>query len=208
MHETLIGAWSQVALACDGTELNLVLLRLTDYLGHPNALVSAAAYVEIEKLAAARQQNVDDLFEPFWGTLSVAVVQDLQPRPQRAQQLCDLLGTDVNNFLLTTQRHTVPMLVLTKRKDVLQRIAAARGTANISDLVLQPKTNLAATMAVLLTQPANDVEEAALECLEGVAANFRGTDLKNLVKIDAPMVACEMLKRTGDTPDKQKPRLY
>ncbi|KAK1813304.1 serine/threonine-protein kinase M1 [Friedmanniomyces endolithicus] len=208
MHETLIGAWSQVALACDGTELNLVLLRLTDYLGHPNALVSAAAYVEIEKLAAARQQNVDDLFEPFWGTISVAVVQDLQPRPQRAQQLCDLLGTDVNNFLLTTQRHTVPMLVLTKRKDVLQRIAAARGTANISDLVLQPKTNLAATMAVLLTQPANDVDEAALECLEGVAANFRGTDLKNLVKIDAPMVACEMLKRTGDTPDKQKPRLY
>ncbi|TKA77849.1 hypothetical protein B0A55_05162 [Friedmanniomyces simplex] len=208
MHETLIGAWAQVALACDEPELNLVLLRLTDYLGHPNALVSAAAYVEIEKLAAARQQNVDDLFEPFWSSVSIAIVQDLHSRPQRAQQMCELLGTDINTFLLTTQRHTVPTLVLTKRKDVLQRIAAARGTANISDLVLQPKTNLAATVAVLLTQPANDLEEAALECLEGVATNFRGTDLKNLVKIDAPMIACEMLKRTADAPDRQKPRLY
>ncbi|KAK5718407.1 serine/threonine-protein kinase M1 [Elasticomyces elasticus] len=208
MHETLISAWAQLALACDETELNLVLLRLTDYLGHPNALICAAAYVEIEKLAAARQQNVDDLFEPYWSTISVAIVQDLLTRPQKAQQICDLLGTDINNFLLTTQRFTVPNLVLTKRRDVLQRIAAARGTANVSDLIVQPKINLAATMSLLLTQATNDPEEATLECLDSVGSIFRGQDLKNFIKIDAPMVAFEMLKRTADVAPGLKPRYY
>ncbi|KAH0300108.1 hypothetical protein KCU71_g12104, partial [Aureobasidium melanogenum] len=38
-HETLILAWGRVAVVCGEKELNLALLRLVDYLGHPNSLI-------------------------------------------------------------------------------------------------------------------------------------------------------------------------
>ncbi|KAK5125692.1 hypothetical protein LTR85_011966 [Meristemomyces frigidus] len=206
-QETLIGAWGEVGLVCGERELNLVLLRLVDYLGHTNSLISAVASAELERLAAARGQTMDDLLGPFWGTIALSVVQDLHSRPQKAQQFCDLLNTDVNHFLVITQRDTVPTLVLTKKKDILQRIATARSTS-IHELCLQPVANRAATLALLLTQPATDIEEAAVDCLAEVAPSFRGVDLGILIKPDPISVACEMLKHCGDAPEQRKSRLY
>ncbi|KAK4547636.1 hypothetical protein LTR36_000593 [Oleoguttula mirabilis] len=206
-QETLIGAWGEVGLVCGDRELNLVLLRLVDYIGHTNSLISAVASAELEKLAAARKQTMGDLFAPFWGTIALSVVQDLHSRPQKAQQLCDLLGTDINHFLVNTQRDTVPTLVLTKKSDILERIASARSTS-IHELCLQPVANRAATLALLLSQPASDVEEAAVECLAEVAPSFRGVDLAIFIRPDPISVACEMLKHSGDAPEQRKLRLY
>lgn len=206
-QETLIGAWARVALVCGERELNLVLLRLVDYLGHANSLINAVASAELEGLAAANNQTLDELLRPFWSSVAVSVVQDINARPQKAQQLCDLLGLEVNELLVRTQRETVPTMVLTKKRDVLQRIAFARKTS-VQDLCLQPRTNLAATLALLLGQGSADVEEAAMDCLSAAAPDLQGTDLGNLVKIDSVLVACEMLKRSGDVPEDRKSRAY
>ena len=208
-QETLVGVWGQVALICEDAELNLALLRLVDYLGHSNPLICGLAFAELEKLAAAKGRSVDDLFKPFWSSIAVSVVQDLHSRPQKAQQLCDLLSTEVKRFLIMTQQETIPSLVLTKKKDILQRIAAARGNStSVQDVCLQPKTHLAATLAVLLAQPGPDTEEAAAACLIEVAPRFRGMDITNLVKLDPALVACYMLKYIGDQSDSRKSRAY
>lgn len=206
-QETLVNAWCEVALVCGERELNLCLLRLVDYLGHANPLISAVASAEVTRLAATKRRSVEDLFKPFWNTIAVSVVQDLHSRPQKAQQLCDLLGMDINAFLVLTQKDTLPNLVLTKKKDILQRISIARSTS-VQDLCLQPPTNRAATLALLLMQSAPDVEEAAVECLAEVAPSFRGVDLAILIRPDPVLIACEMLKHSGDAPEHRKSRTF
>ncbi|KAK5108367.1 hypothetical protein LTR62_008397 [Meristemomyces frigidus] len=207
-HETLIPVWAEVGFTCGDRELNLALLRLVDYLGHPNSLVCAVAYTEIDRLATLRGQTVGDLFKPFWSTIAISVIQDLNLRPQKAQHLCDLLGTNVTELLLSTQHYTIPTLLLAKRKDILQRLAAARQTT-IQDLIVQPKINYVATFSALLLQPVNDPEEAALACLTEVTQGFRNLDnMTPIVKIHADAIACEMLMRTGEVADSRKSGHY
>ncbi|KAK3679373.1 serine/threonine-protein kinase M1 [Recurvomyces mirabilis] len=207
-HETLIPVWAEVGFSCGDRELNLALLRLVEYLGNPNPLICAVAHAEIDRLATLRDQTVGDMFKPFWSTIAISVVQDLTLRPQKAQHLCDLLGTNVSELLLSTQHHTIPTLLLSKKKDILQKLAAARQTT-IQDLFMQPTINFVATFATLLLQPVNDPEEAGLACLVEVTQSFRNLDnMTNLIKVHADAIACEMLTRTGDVADNRKPRMY
>ena len=208
-QETLVSVWAEIGLVCGEREMNLVLLQLVEYLGHTNPLVCGIAFTELEQLADAKGQALQSLFRPYWRTIAVSAVQDLHFRPQKAQQLCDLLRINVNQLLVLTQNDTVPTLVLTKRKDVLQRLATARGNGTgVQDLILQPRTNLAATMALLLSQPTSDIEQSALDCLNEVAPGFKNSDLSNLVKIDPVAIACEMLKTAGDQDHTRKSRAY
>lgn len=204
-QETLVRAWGSLALACDDSELNLALLRLVEYLGHSNPLICSVAVSELEKLSVTRGQSAEEMFRPFWSSIAVSVVQDLHRKPQKAQQLCDLLGFQVNQLLVLTQQETIPSLVLTKRTDVLQRIAGARGNdSSIQDVCLQPRTNLASTLALLLVQPGSDAETFAAACLAEAAPGFRGTDIASLVKIDPILIGCHMLKYIGDLSESRK----
>jgi serine/threonine-protein kinase ATR len=194
-QETLIMAWGQVALSCGEKELNLVLLRLVEYLGHRNSHVCAVAATEIEKLATISQKSVLDLLRPFWRSIAVSVARDLLVKPQKAQQLVDLLEIDLNAFLLLTERETVPSLVLSKNRDVLQKIATARGKgATIQDVCLYPRTNLASILTLILSQPVADPEELVIRCLQEVAPSLKGVDVSDLIQADPAIVACEMLK--------------
>ncbi|WPG99769.1 protein kinase rad3 [Acrodontium crateriforme] len=208
-HETLIAAWGQVARVCGDQELNLVLLRMVEYLGHSNSLVCALASAEIENIASVKQKTVVELCKPFWKTIAVSVVQDLHSRPQKAQQLCDLLEMNVNRFLLLTQRETIPTLVMTRKKDILQRIANARGNeTSIRDLCMQPSTNLAAILALLVNMSTTDPEGYTMESLTAVAPDFEDTDFATLAKLEPVGIACEMLKRCGDTDPSRKSRAF
>jgi serine/threonine-protein kinase ATR len=208
-QETLISAWGGVAAVCDASELNLVLLRLIDYLGHANPSISGLAFVELEKVAAAKSQSPEELFKPFQSSIAVSVVQDFQARPQKAQQLCDLLGININQWLMQTEQDTIPSLVLTKKKDILNRIAMAHGNGTtVQDICLQPRTNLAAILALLLAQPGQDVEDAAVACLADISQEFQGRDISDFVKIDSTLVACHLLRIIGDLPDNNKSRGY
>ncbi|PPJ56780.1 hypothetical protein CBER1_05957 [Cercospora berteroae] len=208
-QETLVTAWGQVAMSCGERELNLALLQLVEYLGHGNAFVCAMAFAELEAIAAFKKMSPKELFQPFWRSIAVAVVQELHSRPQKAQQLCDLLSMDINGFLVMTQRETLPFLVLTKKKDLLQRIANARGNGTtVEDVCMQPRTNLAAILALLLSQSSHEAEELAFSCLTEVAPDLRKTDMSSLVKVDPVLIACEMLKLSGEQTPDRKSRAY
>ncbi|USW55643.1 Putative phosphatidylinositol 3-/4-kinase, catalytic domain, FATC domain, UME [Septoria linicola] len=208
-QEILVSAWGQVAISCGDKELNLALLQLVEYLGYGNTFVCAMAFSELEAIAAHKDVSPKDLFQPFWRSVAVAVVQELHSRPQKAQQLCDLLSMDINIFLKLTQRETLPFLVLTKRKDVLQRIANARGNGTtVEDVCMQPRTNLAAILAFLLSQSSHEAEDLAFSCLTDVAPDLSKTDLSSLVKVDPVLVACEMLKLSGEQSPDRKSRAY
>ena len=206
-HDTIIAAWGQVALVCDETELNLSLLRLVEYLGHSNPLICGLAFAELEKLAGARDQSVTELFKPFWSSVAVSVVQDLHSRPQKAQQFCELAGSELNQWLVQTQNYTVPTLVLTKKREILARIAAARGaTTSIYELCVSPKTNLVAILSLLLSQGGPEIEELASACLSDASSDF--PDLSTLVKGEATLLGCAMLKSIGAQDDQKKSRSY
>nr|POF13133.1 protein kinase rad3 [Quercus suber] len=208
-QETLIRAWSNVGLVCGDRELNLILLRLVDYLGHSNALVVAVAAEEIERLAESKSESVEELLGPYWDTISLTVVRDLTTRPQKAQELCGLLRTTVSRFLVQTQHWTVPSLVLTKRSDILTKVAQARGSnSNIKDLCLQPPTNLAAILALLLEQSNRNPEDFAMDCFTSVAPDLNSTDIASLIKLVPVQVACEMLRYGGELSPSAKTQAY
>ena len=113
-----------------GDEMNLVLLKLVEYLGHTNALISALAYDEvrtyytsssppnanasqIQKISNHSHFSAMKLFAPYWRTIAVTVVQDIHRRPQIAQQISDLLAMSVSEFLSMTNIKTVSLFVLT-----------------------------------------------------------------------------------------------
>lgn len=207
--ETLIAAWGSVAAVSEDKELNLALLQLVDLLGHTNPLVCGLAFSEIENVAQSKGVPALKLFTPYWSSIAVSVVLDIHLRPQKIQQLCAILGLDVNQFLTMTEGSTIPSLVLHRKKDILQRIANARGAdVTIHDVCLQPRSNMAAILTLLLSQPGTNVEEAAFQCLTEVSSGFRAVDLDTLVKTDPTLLACELLKFIGEQPQEKKSRAY
>jgi serine/threonine-protein kinase ATR len=148
---------------------------------------------------------VADLFKPYWRNIAVTVVKDLQSRPQKAQQVADLLRMSVSQMLLLTQFDTIPYLVLTKRSDVLRKIAAARNPpASVKDIITHPKRTFAAVLALLLRQQSADAEETVMETLRESAPEFAELDLRGLVNTDPPLIAFELLKATADADETTK----
>lgn len=107
-------------------------------------------------------------------------------------------------MLLSTQTDTLPHLVLTKRKDILQRIATVQG-ATIEDICTQPRKNLAGILALLLCQPVADVEKNAMDALMSVAPGFhKHNDLSAWIKMEPVLLACEILKSAADQAESRK----
>lgn len=207
-QDTLVFTWGLIGKTCGDAELNLALIQLIDYLGHHHSLVSGAAYQEILDLASSRSCTPLEMLKPFWSSLATHVVKDTISCPQKVQQLSDLLGMGVNDLLLLTQTDTIPYLILTRKRDVLQRIAQARGpTMTVQDLWLQPSKNLAVVLAFLLVQPSEDAEHEAIALLRDAAPSFAETDLAALVKVDPILISCEILKHAADCPDSKKPQV-
>jgi len=148
------------------------------------------------------------MLKPFWRSIATSVVKDLHTRPQKIQQLSDLFGISVNQFLHSTQPATVPSLVLMKKKDVLQRIAFACGpTKQIFDICKQPPRTLAATLALLLQQQSSNIEELTMEHLCEVAPEFRNFSLLEWLQIGVIPITCEMLKAASDRNEDKRPNV-
>ena len=115
-QETLVTAWRQVGTICEETELNLALDQLVNYLGHPNPFICGLAFTELERLAVDKSVSTQDLFKPFWTTIAYSVVRDLHSRPQKAQQLCDLLQPPTNGQIaLSLEAEIVVLLTVEAR---------------------------------------------------------------------------------------------
>ncbi|KAH7316595.1 hypothetical protein B0I35DRAFT_354216 [Stachybotrys elegans] len=194
--ETCIMAWGQIGRVVDDEELNLVLIKLLEYLGSSNTIQSAFAHNELLNLAEARNTTPRRLFEPFWRNLAYMVTKDLVHRPQRTRAIADLLQVTINELLLLIQTHALPWLVLDRKKDVIQKIADARQETEIQTLMDGP--NIAAILALLLMQEAENVEAFTKSRLDEISSHFHPHKLVDLIQGERVQIALELLKASGD----------
>lgn len=190
-------------------ELNLVLLRLVDYLGSSNQIVSGVAFNEILLLADALELPVVQLFSPFWRSIAPVIIKDLLTRPQIAQLMADALSISVANLLVLTQTFTLPWLVLTKKKDIIMKIVDAHGVDHNKDPgnLCLVNTNLATIMALLLVQNVPDPEAFILGLMRNISTMCFGTlNLADILKFEPVGIALEILKNLGEEADSKKSR--
>ncbi|KAL9104639.1 MAG: hypothetical protein Q9163_000443 [Psora crenata] len=210
IQETCILAWGQIARDGadsnleDGDGLNLVLLKLIEYLGHTNTLLSGLAYDEA--ISNHSPYSAMKLFAPYWRTLAVTVVQDLQRLPQIAQQVSELLAMSVSDFLVLTQVHTIPFFVLRKRQDSLQRIADASGLSIMA--LCREHNNMAAILSNILLETSTDAESLVMALLKAVSPDFNSVDCAELLKSEPQATAAELLKFAGDNDEINRPKAY
>ena len=143
------------------------------------------------------------LFAPYWRTVAVIVVQDLQRRPQIAQQISDLLAMSVQEYLNLTKVHIIPYFVLRKRQDILQRIADASGQSVMA--LCREHNNMAAILSSILLQSSSDVESLMLSLLSSISPDFNNVDCAELLKSEPQATAAELLKFTGDCDEAKRP---
>lgn len=207
LQETCILAWGQIARKInDGVEMNLVLLKLVEYLGHTNALVCGLAFDEMQRVCNHSPYSAMKVFAPYWRTIAVAVVQDLQRRPQMAQQISDLLAMSVQDFLVLTQAHTVPFFVLTKKRHVLQRIADACGHSIMA--LCRDHNNLAGILANVLLQSSSDAESLVMALLNAVSPEFEHVDCAELLQSEPQSTATELLKSAGEDDEVKRSKAH
>ncbi|KAF9892395.1 serine/threonine-protein kinase M1 [Aspergillus nanangensis] len=199
LHETCIMTLCRLANLSGDDEMNIILLRLVEYLGHPNPFICAVAYTELSKLAQQLSLTPAGLFRPYWRTLAVSVMKNFQSRPYMAEQLCDLLGMKVNDFLRLTEIHVLPYLVLTRKRDIISKLGSSYRESKTPFDICSEKNNLAAILAFLLSQPSANPEEMIMTTLSDIDPAFKGRTLAELVRIEPILIACDLLKRLGDS---------
>lgn len=209
-HETLITAYGRIAHTCGELELPIILHHLVEYLGHPNALICGLAYRELEGIARGFSMETTQLLSPYWKVIGFSVIKDLVNKPQKAQQLADLTEQSVRQLLVQTQADTLPHLVLSKRRDIIEKIAHARKTS-IAEVLTQPRANLARILALLLSQPVADVERHAMDTLAAVEPAMRegsNNKLEAWVALDITGIAIEILLLSADQEGSRKKSFY
>ncbi|KAK0613105.1 phosphatidyl inositol 3-kinase-like protein [Bombardia bombarda] len=207
LHETCIMAWGQVGKVTSDDELNLVLIKLVEYLGHRNMVVSAFAFSEILNLADSRGETPRRLFQPFWTRLAFLVVKDLVTRPQTTRMVAELLQTGVDLLLRgPLQKHALPWLVLAKKREVIQKIAEARGETESWQPILD-NSNLPSIVALLLIQDAPDIAEYAMSMLKQISSHFDGFALVDLLRTEPLLIALELFKAGGGANEDRKARV-
>ena len=149
---------------------------------------------------------MERLFSPCWDIVAIEVVKDLLVKPQTTQLMSDLLEISVLDFLVLTQSHTLPWLVLSQQAVVIQRIADARNASEPSRMCLDP-ANWCPILALLLRQSVPDTEVYVLSTLKGAAAGFKGIEFSELIRIEAASTALCLLKAAADADESKKSRV-
>jgi serine/threonine-protein kinase ATR len=203
LHETCIMAWGQVGRVVSAEELNLVVIKLVEYLGHRSMLVSGFAFNEVLNLADFRGESVAQLFQPFWPSLAFSVVKDLVSKPQTARLVADLMQMGVSDLLRMLQKHALPWLVLTKKRDVVQKCAEALGWKETWQLCTDP-ANLPSILHLLLVQDAPDVAGHAMSLLVHVSSHFDRFEFVELLRTDPLTVALELFKAGAEANEARK----
>ncbi|KAK2760373.1 serine/threonine-protein kinase M1 [Arachnomyces sp. PD_36] len=198
VQETCVITLCHLAEISGDEEMNIILLRLLEYLGHSNPYISGIAYTGLSKLAQNSGTTPGALFRPFWRTLSVSVAKNLQNRPHMAEHLCDLLGMKVDDFLRLTEMHTLPYLVLMRKRDIILRIGSTHNPPMTPFQLCTEKDNLAAILALLLIQSSTDHQGMIVSLLVEVSEEFKTHDAASLIRVEPILIACDLLKGLGD----------
>ncbi|KAL2129067.1 hypothetical protein VTI74DRAFT_8282 [Chaetomium olivicolor] len=206
LHETCIMAWGQLGRVVPTDELNLVVIKLVEYLGHRNMLVSGFAFNELLNLAESRGETPAQFLQPFWASLAFSVVKDLVSKPHTARLVADLLQMSVPHLLVLLQKHALPWLVLTKKREVIQKIAEARGDTEIWHPCMDT-ANLPSILALLLVQEAPDIAAHAMSLLAHVPAPVERIGLADLLRTDPLTISFELFKAGGEANETRKTRV-
>lgn len=99
---------------------------------------------------------------------------------------------NVSEFLVLTQVHTVPYFVLTKKHDILQKIAEACHQSIMG--LCREHNNLAAILSSLMIQATTDTETLVMSLLNAVSAEFENVDCTELLRSEPQATAAELLK--------------
>jgi len=197
-QEAVILGLTSIAEVAGDDELNIILLRLIEYLGHPNPYISALVASELMQLTRVLQTNMQGLLRPFWRTISVVVVKHMTSRPVVAQQLCDLCGMEVTGLLQMIEEDSLPYLVLHGQKDLIQRIASSNSSPMNAFEVCVRSNNLPKILATLLARGYPDPEDTIMRMLMRISSDFGEQDLSGWLGIDLSSIACELLKAVKD----------
>ncbi|KAJ4298728.1 serine/threonine-protein kinase M1 [Collariella sp. IMI 366227] len=206
LHETCIMAWGQVGRVVSTDELNLVIIKLVDYLGYRNLLVSCFTFNELLNLAESKGETPAQLLQPFWASLAFSIVKDLISKPHMARLVADLLQLSVRDLLLMLQKHALPWLVLTKKREVIQKIAEARGEGEIWQPCLDP-ANFPPILALLLVQEAPDIATHTMSLLGHVSTHMEGFELVDLLRADPLTISLELFKAGGEAGEMRRTRV-
>ncbi|POS80813.1 protein kinase rad3 [Diaporthe helianthi] len=203
INETSLMAWGQMGRVVSDEGLNLVLVKMLDFLGHQNPIVSAVALNEITNLAASRKTTPRRLLEPFWRNLAYSTVKDMLTRPQTTQMVADLLRTSVAELLLLIQTHALPWLVLHGKKDIIQKFSEARRDEHLQDMFLD-ESNLSAILARLFVQDEANVERFSMSALVDVCPIFSGTALIEVLRTSPVLTILELLRMSVEGDESAK----
>jgi serine/threonine-protein kinase ATR len=151
--------------------------------------------------------TVERLFSPCWDTVAIEIVKDVLVKPQTTQLMADLLGMSVSEFLVLTQTHTLPWLVVTKQTAVLGRIAEARRKEGGVYVMCSEPVNWCPILALLLVQTVPDLEGYIMATLCAAAPEFNDFDLADLVRLEPASTALCLLKAIGEADESKKSRV-
>lgn len=206
LQETAVLALTRMALVVGDEELNLILLRLIEYLGHNNSYISGLVYEELQQLAQAKEVTCAVLFRPFWRTLGPAVAKTMNGRRAVAEQLCGLLGMQPTGLMILIEEHALPYLVLNQQHGLMRQFASAHGSSTtLFDLCTNPRI-LPSVLSHLLAQGYPDAVQKVMELLLAISDDFGVEDLAGWLAHDPIQIACNLLKAIGDMGDGRSSR--
>lgn len=127
-------------------------------------------------------------------------------RPQTTRLTAELLQISVPEHLLLVQQYALPWLVLTKKKEVVQKIAEARGDQAVWQPCLD-QGNLSYILALLLVQDVPNTEEFVLSTLRHISSHFDGITFQALLGSETVLTVLELLKDAGEANGERKERV-
>lgn len=162
---------------------------------------------QIVKLARSRAMTTRQFFEPFWRYLAFSATKDMITRPKLTRLLAELLEMSTSELLLHIQSYALPWLVLTKKRDVIEKIAEARGEKEAWQPCLE-SGNLGPILALLLTQETSDVQQYSMDLLRNISSHLdKSGGLVELLRIEPIPTILELLKAAGDAEEDRKPHV-
>ncbi|KAI5298330.1 hypothetical protein KEM56_004140, partial [Ascosphaera pollenicola] len=204
LKETAILALTRVAEVAGDKEMNIILLRLVEMLGHENPFLNDVAFSELFRLAEVLEMTPVELFKPFWRTITILAIVNMDSRPKILDQLCELTMMSLETFLMSAQEHVVPYLVSMRKYETIELIDPERRLSCFD--ICKREHNLTAILAFLLIQPSEDYETLVTLTFKNMSPESETHSLNEWVSIQGIEVTCELLRELGESTQENRHR--
>lgn len=154
-------------------------------------------------IAQAQQITPRQLLEPFWRYLAFSALKDYIAKPKLIRLLAELMSMTIQELIIYIHSYAMPWLVLTKKRDVIQKIAEVRGEEEPWQPCLD-NVNLGPILALLLVQEVPDVQEFSMALFRQISSHFDALTFVELLQVEPLVTTLELLKAAGDADEDRK----